>query len=995
MKKTISILVIVAMMLASLLAIIPVAAADPEGTAVTNAEEFAAMTADGKYYLANDITLTAPYAEFKGTLDGNGKTITVEGAIPVFKNLTGATVKNLNVVADFEAASLTGNYGALAGLVNGGAYSYINADVTAVFTTAVTNSIGAIFGEVKGTTSIAGATAKGSLSIPANFKASEKGSGGIIGLVNGGTITVTDCINYFNIQSYIVRGSNGGIIGRIIATPVTIEGCVNYGKIESVTGGDTADGNGNIHCGNGGIVGQFESPKSEAPALNIKNCRNYGDVLGTRLETNTCEGNCMLGGILGRIYGGKYITIEGCINSGNIITQQQSGSWTCIGGMIGNAETWNYTWSTISEADLVIKRCVNLGNISGTATNAGGIFGGLLQGNSLGIRAFMEDCANYGKIEGSDAGGIFGSIAEQGAGKGTINNCYNEGTIIGADTSGGIFARAAGAWFTGSGVQDPEMVKDAEGNPLPLPPCALTNCINSGEVSGGTSGMIWGSSNAPSTLDKCATTVSGELTGFSDGTITNTPEDVAAAKAALLAAIPANPAELTALVEEAAGLYADDYEEGWDDYEAAIGDAKFIIDRATDVETMADTIALVKEAKAALVPLASVNYDELNAAIAEAEEIENPEETPVYTPATWEAFAAALEAAKAVPDDAKQSTVNKACNALVAAMDGLETIPDLEALAAAIDAANAYVEAEYVTTTWAAFAEVLAKAEALYVDVNATGSQVNAVMDELKAATEGLAKKVDPKPLSDKAKATEEQYKMDDYTAMTYGKVTGALRNANDAAAANDMSQATLDALAKAIDDAVAGLKKRADWVETEKVLAAIAEYRDTDYTPETWSELEKAKNAINNKMKENEKPNVSVDEEKNLLDALNAAINGLVAYATYTDINTRVGEVEAMDKTKYTADSWKVVEDALKAIKDLKSNRYATQPEADAALAALNAAVDALVEAGASTPSATEGNGGATEPKEEKKGCGSVIGVSAVVLTSILGVAFVAKKKD
>ena len=34
-------------------------------------------------------------------------------------------------------------------------------------------------------------------------------------------------------------------------------------------------------------------------------------------------------------------------------------------------------------------------------------------------------------------------------------------------------------------------------------------------------------------------------------------------------------------------------------------------------------------------------------------------------------------------------------------------------------------------------------------------------------------------------------------------------------------------------------------------------------------------------------------------------------------------------------------------------------------------------------------------EPKEEKKGCGSVIGVSAVVLTSILGVAFVAKKKD
>ena len=57
MKRTISILVIVAMMLASLLAIVPVSAATPEGTPVKNAKEFAAMEADGTYYLANDITI--------------------------------------------------------------------------------------------------------------------------------------------------------------------------------------------------------------------------------------------------------------------------------------------------------------------------------------------------------------------------------------------------------------------------------------------------------------------------------------------------------------------------------------------------------------------------------------------------------------------------------------------------------------------------------------------------------------------------------------------------------------------------------------------------------------------------------------------------------------------------------------------------------------------------------------------------------------------------
>ena len=92
MKKTISILVIIAMMLASLLAIVPISAADPEGTAVTNETEFLAMTADGTYYLANDIVLSQPYGTiFSGTLDGNGKTITVTNN-PVFKNLAGINV---------------------------------------------------------------------------------------------------------------------------------------------------------------------------------------------------------------------------------------------------------------------------------------------------------------------------------------------------------------------------------------------------------------------------------------------------------------------------------------------------------------------------------------------------------------------------------------------------------------------------------------------------------------------------------------------------------------------------------------------------------------------------------------------------------------------------------------------------------------------------------------------------------------------------------------
>ena len=37
----------------------PTATVNPQGQAINSAEEFAAMTADGTYYLAADITLTA------------------------------------------------------------------------------------------------------------------------------------------------------------------------------------------------------------------------------------------------------------------------------------------------------------------------------------------------------------------------------------------------------------------------------------------------------------------------------------------------------------------------------------------------------------------------------------------------------------------------------------------------------------------------------------------------------------------------------------------------------------------------------------------------------------------------------------------------------------------------------------------------------------------------------------------------------------------------
>ena len=108
MRKTLSIVLSVVMILSACCFALPVSAA-PEGTPINTADEFMAMAADGTYYLNADITLTASYANpFSGTLDGNGKTVTISA--PMFAEFNG-TAKNLTING---AITSDGDAGALA-----------------------------------------------------------------------------------------------------------------------------------------------------------------------------------------------------------------------------------------------------------------------------------------------------------------------------------------------------------------------------------------------------------------------------------------------------------------------------------------------------------------------------------------------------------------------------------------------------------------------------------------------------------------------------------------------------------------------------------------------------------------------------------------------------------------------------------------------------------------------------------------------------------------
>ena len=100
-------------------------------TAIKSEADFAAMDANGKYYLANDITVSTAYAnEFTGVLNGNGKAITLNG-VSLFNAFAGAFT-NAEITASASViATMNG------GLVDGLTvyYTYSDAAVNAIAAT--------------------------------------------------------------------------------------------------------------------------------------------------------------------------------------------------------------------------------------------------------------------------------------------------------------------------------------------------------------------------------------------------------------------------------------------------------------------------------------------------------------------------------------------------------------------------------------------------------------------------------------------------------------------------------------------------------------------------------------------------------------------------------------------------------------------------------------------------------------------------------------------
>jgi len=251
--------------------------------------------------LVTNVTLNSDFAAiktFKGTFDGNNKTISgLNRQVALFRDVNG-TVKDLTVEGTATKAGIAASF--TNGLIEG-----------------CTNRV-----SVTGTDTTVG------------------GIAGIMG--NGSSPTIRKCINEGAITSS--NGYLGGIAGRENVSGCIIDSCVNKGTVTYTGGsyvliggivGDTFGivinciNSGNVQGGGasevGGIAGGNQSPGGWGNG--IINCANLGSVSG-RNKVGGIAGNCDISGL-------SYdANVFNCYNAGSV--SASSGS---SGGIVGKIDT--------------------------------------------------------------------------------------------------------------------------------------------------------------------------------------------------------------------------------------------------------------------------------------------------------------------------------------------------------------------------------------------------------------------------------------------------------------------------------------------------------------------------------------------------------------------------------------------------------------------------------------------------------------------------------
>ncbi len=265
-------------------------------------------------------------------------------------------------------------------------------------------SIGGITGTLSPDNCIENCTFEGEI-ISGNY------AGGIVGRASGlglgdtpAKALIRNCTNNGSITA---AEDAGGIVGHVLHTfhgsnEVWVEGCTNRGDVHSLD----AEG----VCAVSGIVGYIVTEEADS-FVTVTGCTNEAELCGD-----------MPGGIVGRLMQKSgHVCIEKCTNKGAM-----TGEGSYAAGILCHIQQWGGNWHITMDA------CINEGDIA-TDANAGGIVCfaySVLKDGDCGLT--ITNCLNRGNLRSGGInhymGGILGVDALACAPV-NISGCVNEGDL--------------------------------------------------------------------------------------------------------------------------------------------------------------------------------------------------------------------------------------------------------------------------------------------------------------------------------------------------------------------------------------------------------------------------------------------------------------------------------------------------------------------------------------------------------------------------------------
>jgi len=255
---------------------------------------------------------------------------------------------------------------------------------------------------------------------------------------------------------------------------------------------------------------------------------------------------------------------------------------------------------------------------------------------------------------------------------------------------------------------------------------------------------------------------------------------------------------------------------------------------------------------------------------------------------------------------------------------------------------------EYTQESWNIFEEELNYAIEIEAKADASQEEVDAAIERLTDAIEGLVtaqRQPDKSALFTAIREADEKIESD-YTAASWTEFTRALEAARVIAVKEDAAQGEVDSTLSILEDAIKELVKYSAPADKTALNAAIqsAESKiESDYTPASWIEFTQTLEAAR-AIAEEEAGQNDVDSMAAALEDAIKMLEKVPLPVDKTALNAAIQSAEEKKESEYTKTSWAEFTQALEAAKVIAVKEDADQGEVDSTLSILEDAIKELV---------------------------------------------------